>query len=246
MPSIWTPGTDVGLTHDELREEVQLHFARHLGECELAFMDADGWSGKSKEPGPPVDVLVVPPEGERRFAYVSSFGGALKQSGADVGDLFSRRVEFVLAVPQKGEEKSDRLLLNLAANTVRQFAKLAHLQSVRVSPGETVAFSADPEPMFEGSDQVAFAFLAPRLPAEGFESMMLAKGQKVRFVAPVPIYREELDVGHDRGPAFLVRALHQGGVTEMMDFARHSVVPMKRRRGWMARLRAFFAKRLKR
>ena len=42
-------------------QSIQLHLMRHIGEPHVAFSDTEGWAGKSKEPGPPVDVLVVPP-----------------------------------------------------------------------------------------------------------------------------------------------------------------------------------------
>jgi hypothetical protein len=241
MQSIWGPQTDLDLTGDQLRDEVQLHIARHLGEADIAFSDNDGWSGKSREPGPPVDVLVVPPEGERRFAYVVSFGGSLKRPADNGGDdkANAKRLEFVLAAPQGVDKKTDRSMLNLAANTVRQFAKLAHIQPVRITLGETVAFSKDPEPMFEESDQVAFAFIKPRLPGEGFSTMNVAGGEAVSFIAPAPIFRSELEAGHRRGDAWLARALECGGVTEMLAFSRLPVIQDPwYRRGLLGRMLA--------
>jgi len=79
MPDIWGQSSEKGRIGQELREEVHLHLARHLGEPHIAFSDQDGWAGRSREPGPSVDVLVVPPEGERRFAYVCTFGSSLKK-----------------------------------------------------------------------------------------------------------------------------------------------------------------------
>ena len=70
MQDIWGRRTETGHTGEEFREEVQLHLTRNLGEPHVAFSDQDGWAGKSKEPGPPVDVMVIPPEGERRFAVL--------------------------------------------------------------------------------------------------------------------------------------------------------------------------------
>lgn len=241
MQGIWGPHSDIDLSGDEFRDAVQLHLARHLGDSEVAFNDAEGWTGKSKEPGPPVDVLVVPPSGERRFVYVASFGGSMKRVG-DGKAGGARRIEFVLAAPQNGDDTADRAMLNLAANTVRQFAKLAHLHAVSITPGDTVAFSESPEPMFPGSDQVAFAFMDPRLPDEAFSAMTLPNGEKVRFMAPAPIYRDELEIGQDKGPAFLAAALTRAGVTEMLDFSRPSVFP-KRKRSWLERLKALFARR---
>lgn len=227
--NVWGPQTDFGLSSQEMLEEVALHLARHIGEHQTAFTDTDGWAGKSKEHGPPVDVLIVPPQGERRFAYVASFGCAFRplpaKSYVEAG--VSRRVEFVLAAPQRGEQEADRAMLNIAANTVRQFAKLAHLQPITVETGETVAFSGQTGPVFADSEQAAFAFMAPRLPADGFETMRLANGQTVRYIAPVPIYSEELDAAHDAGPVALVDALRNGGVTEMLDLRRARVIQQK-------------------
>jgi hypothetical protein len=242
MESIWARQTDLGVGRDELREEMQLHLARHIGPCEPAFIDHDGWAGSSKEAGPPVDVLVAPPQGERRFAYVTSFGASLMRVASAVAADAPGRVEFSLAAPQSGEPASDRAMLNLAANTVRQFAKLVHLQPVRVELGDTVAFSDDPRSVFEGSEQVAFVFMRPRLPADGFESLALPGGERLRLVSPVPIYREELDAGHTGGGSRLVEALLKGGVTEMLDLSRPGVVRQAPppRASWLRRFAGLF------
>lgn len=244
MESIWGRHGDLGLDRDALREEVQLHLARHIGPSEPAFIDRDGWAGASNEAGPPVDVLVTPPMGERRFAYVTSFGASLAPivSASDDKNRSQPRIEFALAAPQTGDAASDRATLNLAANTVRQFAKLVHLQPVRVDLGDTVAFSSDPKPVFEGSEQVAFVFMTPRLPADGFETLAIAGSERLRFVSPVPIYRVELDAGHDGGGPRLIAALLRGGVTEMLDFTRLPVIqpPPPPRKGWLQRMAARF------
>jgi hypothetical protein len=232
MQNIWGSRTESGLNADEFRDEVALHLMRNLGEPHTAFSDQDGWAGKSKEPGPPIDVLVVPPEGERRFAYVCTMGCALKRNGDKT------RMEFVMAAPQTGEAKEDLARLNLAANTVRQFAKLVHIQPVRVTPGETVQFSANPKPMFEGSKQLGFAFATPRLPNDSFQAMKLQGGEAVTFVAPIPIYRSELQYGRTKGPRALNKALTKAGVTEMLDIHRKPV-----KRSFLGMLASLFGQR---
>src|SRR5690606_14616173 len=102
MQNIWGSRTETGLTADEFREAVELHLTRHIGEPHTAFSDRDGWSGKSKEVGPPIDILVVPPEGERRFAYVCTMGCSLKKSGDARAAGGRVRIEFALAAPQTG------------------------------------------------------------------------------------------------------------------------------------------------
>ena len=219
MQNIWGSSSESALMGEELREEVQLHLARHLGDSHIAFSDQDGWAGRSREPGPPVDVLVVPPEGERRFAYVCTFGSGLKKRP---GDINSGRMEFVLAVPQRGDAQADLAMLNLGANTVRQFAKLAHIQSIRVAAGETVQFSRNPRPILEGSKQIAFAFIQPRLPADGFSSLKLPNGETITFWAPVPIDRDELNASAHHGIIRFNRGLERAGVTEMLHAQRAS------------------------
>lgn len=220
MPDIWGRQTEKqDLPSDKLREDIQLHLTRKLDEPHIAFSDEAGWAGRTREPGPPVDVLVIPPEGERRFAYVCTFGSSLKKKPADAGG----RMEFVLAVPQRGDPQADLKLLNLAANTVRQFAKLVHIQNIRVAPGQTVQFTKNPKPVFEGANQVGFAFMAPRLPNDGFHKLRVSEGDSVTFWAPVPICREELDAGAMHGAERLAAGLEHAGVTEMLHFDRPSV-----------------------
>lgn len=244
MQKIWGTHTKPGLTAEDLREEIHLHLTRNLGEPHIAFSDQDGWAGKSKEPGPPVDVLVVPPEGERRFAYVCSFGSSVKKGGDPLTQGGRTRMEFALAVPQRGDAKADLVMLNLAANTVRQFGKLVHMQNVRVAPGETVQFSRDPRPVFEGSRQAGFAFMRPRLPADAFRRLRLGEGEAVEFWSPVPVYRDELEAGARHGGARLAAGLEKAGVAEMLHLDRPSAArgAYGLRRPWMASLKALFRK----
>jgi hypothetical protein len=224
MQSIWgRRTTETGHTGEDFRDEVQLHLTRHLGESHIAFSDQDGWAAKSKEPGPPVDVMVIPPEGERRFAYVCTYGSCLKKGGDNLSPGGKARMEFVLATPQRGDPKADLAMLNMAANTVRQFAKLVHIQGVRVSAGETVQFAKSPKPVFDTTKQVAFAFIKPRIPADGFDRLRLPGGETVDFWSPTPIYRDELEAAATHGTVKLARALEKAGVTEMLHLDRPSV-----------------------
>lgn len=229
MPDIWGQSSEKGRVGQELREEVQLHLARHLGEPHTAYSDQDGWAGRSREPGPSVDVMVVPPEGERRFAYVCTFGSSLKKgAGATKSGLpalslaNAARMEFVLAVPQTGDARADLGMLNLGANTVRQFAKLVHMQAIRVDAGQTVQFSRNPRPILEGSQQIAFAFMQPRLPSDGFANLKISDTDAITFWAPVPITREELQAGANHGAQRLNAGLIRAGVTEMLHADRPS------------------------
>lgn len=245
MQNIWGRISESALTGDKLRDEVYLHLARHLGEPHIAFSDQDGWAGRSREPGPPVDVLVVPPEGERRFAYVCTFGSGLKKRPGDSGGA---RMEFALAVPQHGDAQADLAMLNLGANTVRQFAKLVHIQPIRVAAGETVQFSRNPRPILEGSKQIAFAFMEPRLPADGFARLKLGNGEAVSFWSPVPIDRDELDASTHHGMLRFNRGLERAGVTEMLHAHRPSAAraTFGLRRPIRASLQAFFQRILSR
>lgn len=238
MQDIWGRQGELAQTAERLRDEVQLHLARNLGDSHIAFSDKEGWAGRSKEPGPPVDVLVVPPEGERRFAYVCSFGSSLRRR-TDANP--NGRMEFAIAVPQTGEAKADLARLNLAANTVRQFAKLVHIQSIRVTHGETVQFARNPRPVFEGSKQIAFAFIEPRLPDEAFARLRLGGGDTIAFWSPIPVYLDELEAGAAYGAPRLAEGLIRAGVTEMLHFDRPSAARAAYglRRPLLARVKAW-------
>ncbi|MBB34509.1 MAG: hypothetical protein CME88_14220 [Hirschia sp.] len=225
----WDPQSASGTSSDDMRAAVDTHLASHIGDHETAFCDEEGWAGHSREDGPPIDVLVVPPEGERLFAYVATFGCAFRPlpSEAYHDEGVERRVEFVLAAQQVGKEDPDLHSLNLAANTVRQFAKLVHLNGVTVEPGETVAFSDDPKPVYDDADFCAFAFIPPRLPGPGFEWLMpsnTALGEPVRYIAPIPIHKAELEYGVELGGEALVKLLMDAGATEMIDLKRPCAV----------------------
>lgn len=247
MVSLWSPKTETDLPSEPLREAVMLHLERHLGEPDLAYSDQKGWSGQGDEPGPPVDVLVIPPEGERRFAYVSTFGCSLRPLPAPAYQEAGtqRRAEFVIAAPQHKDEEENQKALNLAANTVRQFAKLTHMQPVTIETGETVSFSEVPTPVFDDTELVAFAFSQPRLPSDGFATLQLDSGEEVSFVAPIPITQPELDLARELGPRKLYQKLFQEGVTEMLDFSRKAVkTPEKQpKRGFFSKILRHFSRK---
>lgn len=230
--NIWGPETDFGMSSEDMRDALDLHLAHNIGEFQTVFTDEDGWAGNSSEDGPPVDVLVVPPDGERKFAYVSSFGCSFAPlpSAQYHENKVVRRVEFVLAAQQTGDEEQDLKALNLAANTVRQFAKLVHISGVAVEDGETVMFSEKPKPVFEGADFCGFGFARPLLPGIGFDCMRVEEGDVnsfINFVAPIPLFMEEMEISSEQGPEALTKALISAGVTEMVDLKRKSIAPEK-------------------
>ena len=97
-----------------------------------------------------------------------------------------------------------------------------HIQSIRVGAGQTVQFSRNPRPILEGSKQVAFAFMPPRLPADGFARLKVGESDGITFWAPIPITREELQAGAHHGAQRLAAGLLKAGVTEMLHGDRPS------------------------
>ncbi|MBI1339432.1 suppressor of fused domain protein [bacterium] len=247
MTSIWSLETDFELSGEEMLEAVQLHLERHMGEHQVAFFDADGWAGLSAEDGPPIDVLVVPPEGERRFAYVCSFGASLRSLDCDryIRSGERRRVEFVLAARQGGDAEVDARELATAANAVRRLAKIAHLESVVVEPGEVIEFGDWADPMFGSTGETACAFIRPRLPASGFEVMTTGGGARVDFLSAVPVTRAEQDFSRRHGPQALAATLARGDVTEMLDPGRACTVRSPPR-NWRALLASMMRRALRR
>lgn len=226
--NIWGPETDFGMSTDDMRDALDLHLARHIGEFQTVFTDEDGWAGNSSEDGVPVDVLVVLPEGERKFAYVSSLGCSfVPLSSAHYREHnIVRRVEFVLAAQQNGNKEYDISALNLAANTVRQFAKIVHLSGVAVEEGETVTFSDTPRPVFDEAGFAGFGFVKPQLPNIGFGRMHVDEGEvdsDIHFIAPIPLFKNEIELAAEIGPEAFCAALLEAGVTEMIDLKRQSI-----------------------
>ncbi len=108
-------------------------------------------------------------------------------------------------------------------------------------------FSRNPRPILEGSKQVAFAFIEPRLPDRGFNQMRLPNGETVWFWSPVPIDRDELDASGRHGIIQFTRGLTKAGVTEMLHAQRPSAARaayglrrplLKLVRDWFRRRRA--------
>jgi hypothetical protein len=131
-------------------------------------------------------------------------------------------VETFPYLHRDGSGKFKQDLLSWLMEKIPEFAKLVHIQPIRVFAGETVQFSRNPRPILEGSKQVAFAFMEPRLPADGFKRMVLSNGEVVQFWSPVPIDRDELDASGRHGVLQFTRGLIRAGVTEMLHAQRPS------------------------
>jgi hypothetical protein len=171
----------------------------------------------------------VPPDGERRFAYVTTSGcaaHALPESPYNDGGN-TNRVEFVMAALQTGDREADVKSLEAVIHTVRRFAKMAHLSDVPVNANEAIIFQEDPQPIYKDADFRGIVFAQPLLPAPGFEYLQLEPNDpqsRMKFVAIIPAFLGEMEYSARKGADALCRAFKKNSVTEILDFNREAQI----------------------
>lgn len=205
------------------RELVWGHLARTIGEPKTAFVDANGWSGESHAAGPPIDVICIPPQGDRRFLYLCTFGSCLHPLGAPsyLKAGIARRVEFVTAIAQTPNETANRALLEQAVRHVRSWAKRVHVAALAVESGDVGALPDDVMKIMIG--EAGACFLAPRIGAAELAELPIGPNAAISFRAPVPVHASEIKYGQMKGAKALADALERGGATEMLAAHRAPV-----------------------
>lgn len=117
---------------------------------------------------------------------------------------------------------------------LRRLARLPRDSGSWLGVGHAVAEEGDPPPRFApGVPFKAVLLLPPSSLPAAFGTMPLRGGRKLRFLAVHPLHWDEFCWVQREGVEPLLRAFAAHGVGDVLDPARRSVVP-RRRKGWRA------------
>lgn len=111
---------------------------------------------------------------------------------------------------------------------IKFLARLPHDYDAWLWRGHTVPNYDPPEPYTDNTTMNGAILLAPITWDEGEWSMRRKDGNKVSFLAAVPIYSDEMDFKLAHGEEALVEKLDKAGVTEILDITRASAVSKRR------------------
>jgi hypothetical protein len=210
----------------ELIEAIERHLVRSFGEHE------GGVFHELVSDLVHVDVHHVPPAPGRDWHTLVTSGMAERAMTMPEGLEEARHTELAIALPP-GWPLSDDAFEDernyWPVRLLKVLARLPHDYDTFLWLGHTVPNGDPPEPYAEGTD-FCCALIGPLVEAPaGFTELPLEDGRVVRFYGVYPLYEDEMDLKLRRGEGKLVDLLVRDGVTELLDPARPSVVPRKRR-----------------
>lgn len=103
-------------------------------------------------------------------------------------------------------------------------ARFPHLHRTWLGAGHSVTNDTPPRPIVPETRMDGYLVEPPTTWPARFHQMTNDKGKSVRFLALLPIYPEEMQFKLDTGTDPLLDRLRQGGVTEVLNLKRDSVV----------------------
>jgi hypothetical protein len=221
---------EYALGDDALIDAVTAHVEHTVGRVEDVFHEL-------VSPTVHVDVLRVPPGPERPFHTFVTCGMSVKPMLApDPDQAFS---ELMLALPpgwpvtqQQWEDERAYWPIRL----LKFLARLPHEYDTWLGNGHTVPNDDPARPYAKGTELCGAIVAAPQLPPEAFRVLERPEGA-IRFHSVIPLHRAEMDCKLRDGADALYDRLAAGGVTELLDPGRPSVVGEQRRRRGLFRRR---------
>lgn len=207
-------------------EAIAEHIGRWVGE--VTSVNADLVSNLLH-----LDIAIVPPSGERPFHTLVTMG--MSEHPMAMPDEVRRdggveRAELVMLLPADWpiEDREHWWPLEL----LRFVARIPREHDTWLGLWHTIPNGNPPLPFVPGT-QLAGVLVAPPvcLPDE-FATLQRADGEKIEFLAVVGVTAEELKLKLRKGVDSLLDLMDEGGVSELLDPGRASLVrpPWWRRR----------------
>lgn len=203
--------------HDEtLLGAVKAHIERHLGKVETVFHET-----ASKKVH--LDVLVVPPSGERAHLTLVTCGMAARPMHIPESADVPAYVELVLSLPPDWPLDRTPNMVEPGLWPIlwlKYVARLPHLHDTWIGRGHTVPNGDPPEPIAPDTPFCGVVVLSPVLTPPGFATLDVSDGRTVEFLALYPLYPEEIALKLERGARELATRMDQAGVTELVHPGR--------------------------
>ena len=174
--------------------------------------------------GPPklpvqVEVRVEAPNRERPFYTLKTSGMSERPMKVPRGMQDLALTEVCLCLPKDwpmAEEWPFRLL--------KVVALYPHIHKTWVAWGQTLGSLLEPAAQDPTGRFSGVLLTAPAYLRDGAEQFTRADGRVVRYLAVVPLLREELRFAHENSGEALDEKLTAAGVTELLDPKRKSAV----------------------
>jgi hypothetical protein len=107
---------------------------------------------------------------------------------------------------------------------LKQVALYPHLHETWVSEGHTIGSIERPEPLDPAERFVGLILLEPMTFPKGANQVLADGGRQIRYLAIVPLLKEELAFKIENGSRALADQLNAARVNELLDIHRPSVI----------------------
>lgn len=199
------------------RPQIRRHVEEHLGAVTAVYREGS------------IDILCVGAVAERPMHTLVTAG--MSDQSMDTRDRKDapQYIEVMMSLPRQWN------IASLTPNDadywpIRLLAGLAEMPTKTgraLGWGDTVANGEPPAPYAEGSAQYGVILAPSLLVPKEFYSLDEAE-KHIEFYAAIPLYKEELDARADKGMEFLLSALLDNQINDLVDLKRRNAMKKKR------------------
>jgi Suppressor of fused protein (SUFU) len=201
--------------------EITAHIEKHLGPVPNVFHDLVSELIH-------VDIYPVPPIADRPWWMLVTCGMSEAPMAIPQLDGGTRLGFTELCIGLPGSWPLDAKSLADSGNSwplnlLATLARLPHEYESWVGAGHTFTNLEPPNFIASGTSFAGAQLAWPKLVSEDFHILEVEEGVEIDFLAVIPLYREELNLGLRVGQEALVRRLEDAGVNELLDVTRLNV-----------------------
>ena len=178
-----------------------------------------------------IDLLHAAPSDDFPFHTLMSCGMSERPMAAPAELPDERYAEVMLRLPPDWpleQEAFEDESVYWPLRTLKFLARTPHEYDTWFSYGHTIPNGDPPEPYAPNTQLCGAILLTPVLGPDGFERAEAA-GREINVLAVIPLHDDEMDLKLKKGSDALVGLLDEAELSELLDPARPSVAPRRRR-----------------
>jgi len=207
-------------------EAIEAHMTEHVGEAATVFHEIV--SDKVH-----LDVHVIPPGADRAFWTLFTTGMSGRPMTVPEEAPGSAYAELSILLPptwrcDEASWKDDRWYW--PTRWLKTLARLPHDYKTWLGFGHTVP-NGDPARPFDASTKLSGMLVATSMSLDEDAHSIEVEGATIELFTLWPLYAEEMQFKLDHGMDALIEKLEAGGVSDVINPARPSVIPRKKRFG---------------
>lgn len=208
----------------DLIEGLTVHVERHLGQEPRVFHELVSDIVH-------IDVLHAAPTDELPFSTLMTCGMSERPMPAPDELPEARHAELMLRLPPDWpleEEAFEDESAYWPVRLLKMLARAPHEYDTWLWYGHTIPNSDPPEPYAANTELCGAILLTPVLGPDGFDRAEVA-GREISVLAVIPIHADEMDLKLKKGADELAGLFDEAELSELLDPARPSVAPRRRR-----------------